>query len=138
MKPLSTKRSQYMPRGTDLDAVTIRGSSNNFRMSDVVNMLEYPTKNGKAGWVTIRLFGPVYSDAFFWAKAKQAVIIKAADKRIFFIYSCFLVSFLFPVSANTAGTRCSIPPLPARKRSCAACPEICRNRHFSGRKLTNF
>lgn len=60
-----------MPRGTDLDAVTIRGSSNNFRMSDVVNMLEYPTKNGKAGWVTIRLFGPVYSDAFFWAKAKQ-------------------------------------------------------------------
>lgn len=60
-----------MPRGTDLDAVTIRGSSNNFRMSDVVNMLEYPTKNGKAGWVTIRLFGPVYSDAFFWVKAKQ-------------------------------------------------------------------
>lgn len=59
-----------MPRGTDLDAVTIRGSSNNFRISDVVNMLEYPTKNGKAGWVTIRLFGPVYSDAFFWAKAK--------------------------------------------------------------------
>ena len=60
-----------MPRGTDLDAVTVRGSSNSFRISDVVNMLEYPTKNGKAGWVTIRLFGPVYSDAFFWAKAKQ-------------------------------------------------------------------
>ena len=60
-----------MPRGTDLDAVTVRGSTNTFRMSDVVNMLEYPTKNGKAGWVTIRLFGPVYSDAFFWAKAKQ-------------------------------------------------------------------
>ena len=60
-----------MPRGTDLDAVTVRGSANTFRMSDVVNMLEYPTKNGKPGWVTIRLFGPVYSDAFFWAKAKQ-------------------------------------------------------------------
>lgn len=60
-----------MPRGTDLDAVTVRGSTNTFRMSDVVNMLEYPTKNGKPGWVTIRLFGPVYSDAFFWAKAKQ-------------------------------------------------------------------
>lgn len=59
-----------MPRGTDLDAVAVRGSSNNFRISDVVNLLEYPTKNGKAGWVTIRLFGPVYSDAFFWAKAK--------------------------------------------------------------------
>lgn len=60
-----------MPRGTDLDAVAVRGSSNTFRMSDVVNMLEYPTKNGKPGWVTIRLFGPVYSDAFFWVKAKQ-------------------------------------------------------------------
>lgn len=60
-----------MPRGTDLDAVTVRGSTNTFRMSDVVNMLEYPTKNGKPGWVTIRLFGPVYSDAFFWVKAKQ-------------------------------------------------------------------
>ena len=60
-----------MPRGTDLDAVTVRGSSNSFRISNVVNMLEYPSKNGKPGWVTIRLFGPVYSDAFFWAKAKK-------------------------------------------------------------------
>ena len=60
-----------MPRGTDLDAVTVRGSNNSFRISNVVNMLEYPSKNGKPGWVTIRLFGPVYSDAFFWAKAKK-------------------------------------------------------------------
>lgn len=59
-----------MPRGSDMDSVVVRGSNNAFRMSDVVNMLEYPTKNGKPGWVTIRLFGPVYSDAFFWVKAK--------------------------------------------------------------------
>ena len=59
-----------MPRGSDMDSVVVRNSNNSFRMSDVVNMLEYPTKNGKPGWVTVRLFGPVYSDAFFWVKAK--------------------------------------------------------------------
>ena len=62
-----------MSYGTDMDSVVVKsgGGVKAPRVQDLVKLLEYPNKNGKAVWVTIRLFGPVYSLAELWVKANN-------------------------------------------------------------------
>lgn len=57
-----------MARGTDMDAVVVREQRSSFKITDVVKLLEYPKVKGKPAWVTVRLFGPVYSQATFWVR----------------------------------------------------------------------
>ena len=57
-----------MARGTDMDAVVVREQRSSFKINDVVKLLEYPKVKGKPAWVTVRLFGPVYSQATFWVR----------------------------------------------------------------------
>ena len=61
-----------MARGTDMDAVVVREQRSSFKITDVVKLLEYPKVKGKPAWVTVRLFGPVYSQATFWVRNDRA------------------------------------------------------------------
>ena len=71
-----------MPRGTDMDSVVVKEQRQSFRIKDVVNLLEYPTANGKPVWVTIRLFGPVYSKADFWVRSDPKDPKKKFPKQV--------------------------------------------------------
>lgn len=60
-----------MTRGTDMDAVVVRSREERKKPTDIFTLLEYPSKNGKPAWVTIRLFGPVFSEGTYWVRAKR-------------------------------------------------------------------
>ena len=60
-----------MTRGTDMDAVVVRSREERKKPTDIFTLLEYPSKNGKPVWVTIRLFGPVFSEGTYWVRAKR-------------------------------------------------------------------
>ena len=76
-----------MPHGTDMDSVVVRGNTSQAQDKDLVKFLEYPKVKGKPAWVTLRLFGPVYSKAGFWVKAKRYTGNKG--KAFFKICRCY-------------------------------------------------
>ena len=55
-------------KGSDMDSVVVRGSDTKFQKTDYVEILKYPEK---PTWITLRLFGPVFSDAGFWIASKR-------------------------------------------------------------------
>ena len=76
-----------MPHGTDMDSVVVRGNTSQAQDKDLVKFLEYPKVKGKPAWVTLRLFGPVYSKAGFWVKAKRYTGNKG--KAFFKVCRCY-------------------------------------------------